>query len=435
MLEYNLTKINSCSRELEVILKYDEVKPVYQEILNKYIKNSAIPGFRKGKVPLHILMKTYSASIEEDFKEEVVNKFSRKFFEENKQFPLDYIKLTSLDYKENEDMKFKISYDIFPEFELKKYKEIEIQKPFINATDEEVDFEVSRLLEQERSLTPADIAEDDKHVITADIQETDEAGTIVVGKSEKDAKISLNDPAVLPKVRTALINSKIGDKIKISLSEEESQTKQKVSFVVSVKKIEKIVYPELTEDFIQKVTHSPEITTIEALKENLRKKIQAYFDESVNNAFKHNVYDELVKNNPFEVPAVIVNNYLDDLITNMKQQQQKNKNFLASFNDAEYREQHKEHAEFSIKSLMLKTKIVEAEKLSIDDIDLSIYAEKEAARLGMDKEKILGYIKTSEQIKEAILENKFVDFMKENNNIIDTDLKQKTETDKKIITA
>ena len=435
MLEYNLTKINSCSRELEVILTYDEIKPVYQQILNKYIKNSTIPGFRKGKVPLNILLKTYSASIEEDFKEEVVNNFSRKYLEENKQFPLDYIKVSSLDYKETENFKFKVTYDVYPEFELQKYKGLDIQKPFIKATDEEVEFEFGRLLEQHRSLEPADTADDDKHVVTADIQETDEAGTVIKGRSEHDAKISLNDPAVLQKVRTSLTSSKAGDEVKISLSEDESQTNQKVSFVVSVKKIEKIVYPELTEDFVQKAARNPEITTIEGLKENLRNKIQAYFDESANNAFKHNIYDELVKNNPFDVPAVIVNNYLDDLVTNMKQQQQKNKNFLASFNDAEYREQHKEHAEFSIKSLMLKTKIVEAEKLTVDDIDLSIYAEKEAARLGMDKEKILGYIKTSEQIKEAILENKFVDFMKENNNTIDTDLKQKTETDKKIITA
>jgi len=431
-LEYNLTKVNSHSRELEIILKYDEVKPVYQEVLNKYIKNSTVPGYRKGKTPLHILMKTYSNSIEEDFKDELVNRFSKKYFEESKEYPIDYIKVTQLDYKENEDTKFKILYDVYPEFELQKYKDMEIEKPFVITTDEEVDYEINHILEKERELRDADIAEDDKYVITADIQETDEAGTPIIGKSEKDAKIGLNDPSVLQKVRTALINTKVGDEIKISLSEEESQTKQKVNFVIIVRKVEKIIYPELTEEFIKKVTRNEE-TTVEGLKENLRKKIQAYFDETSLNALKNNIYDELVKNNPFEVPDVLVNTYLDDVIANMKNQQQQNKNFMSSSNEAEYKKQHRESAEFSIKSLIIKSKILEAEKISVDDIDLSIYAEKEASRLGMDKEKILGYIKTSNQIKEGILENKFIDFMKENNKMIETDLKTKSENDKKII--
>ena len=433
-MEYNLTKVNSCSRELEVILKYDEVKPVYQEVLDKYIKKSNIPGYRKGKVPLHILMKNFSASIEEDFKDEVVNTFSKKYFEENKQYPIDYIKVAQLDYKENEDMKFKVIYDVYPEFELQKYKDMEIQKPFIKTSDEEVEYEVNRILEQEKSLTVAEVAEDEKHIVTADIQEIDDAGTPVIGKNEKDAKIALNDPAVLQKVRTAIIKSKVGDEIKISLSEEESQTKQKVNFVISVKQVEKIVYPELTEDFIKKVTRNEE-STVEGLKENLRKKIQMYFDDTSDNAFKNNLYDELVKNNPFDVPNIMLTNYLDDVVANMKNQQQKNKNFLSSFNEAEYKEQHRESALVSIKSFILKFKIVEAEKLTVDDVDLSIYAEKEATRLGMEKEKILGYIKTSEQIKENILENKFLEFMKENNKIIETDLKEKMENDKKIINA
>jgi trigger factor len=430
-LEYNLTKINSCSRELEVTLTYDEIKPVYQEVLNKYTKNINVPGYRKGKVPHNILMKTYSASIEEEFKEEVVNKFSKKYFDENKQFPIDYIKVKQLDYKENEEMKFKVVYDVYPEFELQKYKDIEIQKPFIKISDEDVESEVNRILEQERTLTPSDVAKDEKHLITADIQETDETGTPITGKSEKDAKIGLNDPAVLQKVKTALINSKVGDAIKISLSEEESQTKQKVSFIINVKQVEKIIYPDITEDFIKKVTHNEE-SSPEGLRENLRKKIQMYFDDSSNTAFKNNIYDELIKNNPFDVPTVMVNNYLDDIVANMKNQQQKNKNFLSSFNEAEYKEQQRVSAEISLKCFILKSKIFEAEKINVDDVDLSIYAEKEASRLGMDKEKILGYIKTSEQIKENILENKFIDFMKENNKIIETDIKAKIEEDKKI---
>jgi FKBP-type peptidyl-prolyl cis-trans isomerase (trigger factor) len=107
---------------------------------------------------------------------------------------------------------------------------------------------------------------------------------------------------------------------------------------------------------------------------------------------------------------------------------------MSPFNEAEYREQNRESALFGVKSILLKVKIIKVEKLDVDDVDLSIYAEKEAARLGMDKEKILGYIKTSEQIKYSILENKFLDFIKGNNRIVEIDMNEQIKNDLKIIT-
>ena len=120
-MESNLTKVNSCIRELEISVKHDEVKPVYEETLNNYIKSAAIPGFRKGKAPVSMLMKMYGDSIDADFKEEVINKFSKEYFEEAKVYPISRIKLITLDYPDGQDMKFKIQFEVYPEFELKQY--------------------------------------------------------------------------------------------------------------------------------------------------------------------------------------------------------------------------------------------------------------------------------------------------------------------------
>ena len=431
-MESNLTKVNSCIRELEVTAKNEEVKTIYKETLDNYIKNAAIPGFRKGKAPINMLMKMYSDSIDADFKEEAINRFSKQYFDESKVNPISRIKLLSLDYKEGEDMKYKIQFEVYPEFDLQKYKGLEIEKPVITATDEEVDHELEHILESERKLEPADKVTDDKYLVTADVQEHDETGVPLIGKTEKDAKVSLNDKNIVENVRKALLNVSTGEEVKVKISAEDSPAQKEINLSFVITKIEKIVYPDWNEELIKKATRNIE-TTFEGLKKSLTSRIQDYYDETSENEFRNNLLRVLVDNNDFDVPDTMIDNYLDDLIENMKNQQP-NKTLPSSFDVIDYKQKNRSNAVLSLKSFVLRSKIIETEKMEVDDVDLSDYADKEAARLGMDKEKILNYLKTSDQIKDSILLKKFDTFMKENNKIIEKDLREQKE-DNKIITA
>ncbi len=431
-MESNLTKVNSCIRELEISAKHDEVEPIYQETLDKYIKNAAIPGFRKGKAPVTMLMKMYGESIDADFKEESINRLSKQFFEESKVYPISHIKLLTLDYKQGEDMKFKIQFEVYPEFELNKYKDLEIEKPVINATDEEVEHELEHILDAERKLEPAEKATDEKHLVTVDVQELDATGVPLIGKMEKDAKIDLSDKGIVEEVKTALLNTMAGDEVKVRIGADKTPSKQEINLSLVVMKIEKIVYPELDEALIKKVTRDAE-TTLEGLKKSLHARIQDYYNETSENEFRNNMLRVLVDNNDFDVPDTMVDNYLEDLIENIKNQQP-NKTLPSSFDVLDYKQKNRANGVLSLKSFVLRSKIIETEKMTVDDVDLSDYADKEAVRLGMDKEKILHYLKSSEQIKDSILLRKFDTFMKENNKIIEKDLREQKE-ENKIITA
>lgn len=431
-MESNLTKVNSCIRELEISAKHDEVEPIYQETLDKYIKNAAIPGFRKGKAPVTMLMKMYGESIDADFKEESINRLSKQFFEESKVYPISHIKLLTLDYKQGEDMKFKIQFEVYPEFELNKYKDLEIEKPVINATDEEVEHELEHILDAERKLEPAEKATDEKHLVTVDVQELDATGVPLIGKMEKDAKIDLSDKGIVEEVKTALLNTMVGDEVKVRIGADKTPSKQEINLSLVVMKIEKIVYPELDEALIKKVTRDAE-TTLEGLKKSLHARIQDYYNETSENEFRNNMLRVLVDNNDFDVPDTMVDNYLEDLIENIKNQQP-NKTLPSSFDVLDYKQKNRANGVLSLKSFVLRSKIIETEKMTVDDVDLSDYADKEAVRLGMDKEKILHYLKSSDQIKDSILLRKFDTFMKENNKIIEKDLREQKE-ENKIITA
>lgn len=419
-------------RELEVNAKYDEVEHIYKDTIDEYMKNASVPGFRKGKAPLAMVMKLYSEHINEDFKQEAINKLSKQYFEESKIYPISPLKLLNLDYSEGQNFNFKIQFEVVPEFELQKYTGLEIEKPFIKVAEEEIEEEIKHILEEKSTLESAEKVIDEKYVVTADVQELDTTGIPLIGKMEKDTKIRLNDPNIIEEVRKAFINCSVGEEIKVKIESDKSPSKKEINLSFIVTKIEKIVYPDLDEKIIKEVTNNKE-TTIDGLKGYIRNLIQNYYDNQMEMVFRNNLYNVLTENNSFEIPETMIDNYLENMIENYKNNQPK-KMLPPNFDVIDYKQKNRNNAIFNIKSMFIRSRIIENENIKVDDIDFQEYAEKESKRLGLDKEKLVKYIKDSEEIKDSLLNKKFEQFIIENNKIIEKDVRTQKE-DQKIITA
>jgi len=431
-LESNLTKLNSFLRELEVKADYKEIEDIYNNTVDSYLKEASVPGFRKGKAPLHMIMKLYSDSIDESFKEKAINNLAKKYFDENNIHPISYLKLLDVDYTQGKNLNFKVQFEVIPEFELTKYKGLEIEKPYIKVTDEEIEEEIERIKESESKLEVAEKALDDKYVITADVQELDPTGIPLIGKMEKDAKVKLNDQAIIEDVRKSLINCSVGDEVKVKIEADKSPSGKEINLSFIVTKVEKIVYPELDEALIKKITKDKE-STLEGLKNFISNIIQSYYNNQMDIEFRNNIFSVLCDHNSLEIPETMIDNYLEDMIEDLKNHQPK-KVLPPNFDSIDYKQKNRENAIFNLKAMFIRSKIIELEKITVDDVDFAEYAEKESKRFGMDKEKLLNYIKSSEDIKNNLLSKKFEQFIIENNNIIEKNLREQNNNQKIITT-
>jgi FKBP-type peptidyl-prolyl cis-trans isomerase (trigger factor) len=62
--------------------------------------------------------------------------------------------------------------------------------------------------------------------------------------------------------------------------------------------------------------------------------------------------------------------------------------------------------------MLLKERIAEAEGLSVPDEEITQRAEAEAARSGLDRERVLQYYRTSASMREGILSDKIMQFLR-----------------------
>jgi len=415
------TKINAISEsvnELEVIAAYDEIKSSLDAEVQKQIKNIQIDGFRKGKVPPAVIKRIYGDSLEYTAAEKVANKLFWQIEKEQVLKPINEPTLTDIDFKPNEQLTFKVNYEVFPKLEPQGYKGLEIEVPDFNVSDAEVEAEVTRLLEANATYEDAETIEDEKFLMTADIFSADESGASTGIKMESDYKINLSNKNINKEIFDNALNKKVGDTFSFSFDEPHEHhddvphEHKKITYAVEIKSVQKVVYPELNEEFLKKVSRD-KITTADELRENIKKDLVSYYESSINDMTELKLEQAVLKNNDFAPPKVFIQNYLDHLVKDEIESYKKKKK---KANAEAIRERLMPKAENSVKWILLKDKIVEKENITLSDDRIKELSEENAEKMGVSSDVLLKHYQ-SDEMKNRLLMNEFYSFLKKSNTI------------------
>lgn len=432
------TKINILSdseHELEVNLTYEEIKPEIDKAYKEESKKIEIPGFRKGKVPSSMLKKMYGDAIEYKASEKIANDKFWAIVEEQKLNPISTPKMVDLDFERDVKLFFKIQYEVKPVIDVKDYKGQEFKKPVFTVTEELVDEEVNNLLRSNATNEDTEEVEDKNHIIIVDLVKLDDAGNPEEGVRSNNLSVDLTDYRVNPELVNSAIGKKKGDTFTFEFHndrevEENGEKKtihEHAKYSADVKSVKKIVLPELNEEFIKKITKD-KISTVEDLRKDIKDGVQNYYDKQSNDLLINSILSTVVKNNDFKPPHGFVHIMLDRLVRVEEERAKRagDKRFDA-------KEAHKRlhnQAEWSAKWQIILESLAQKENLKVEDSELQELAEKEASEIGISADKLMNYYKETNR-SQTLLEEKVIDFLKNNNNIKEINTTENQETNLK----
>ncbi|MDD3559091.1 MAG: trigger factor [Melioribacteraceae bacterium] len=424
------TKVNVLSNvehELEVTLSYDEISNEIKDAYKKEGKAISMPGFRKGKVPMHILKKTYGDAIEYKASEDIANKKFWEIVDEMKLEPISTPSMTDLDFVRDEKLSFKIKYEVKPVLELKDYTGLEIEKPKFKVKDSDIEAEIEHIKKSKAMFEETDTIGDKFHRITVDLQRKDKDGTPIIGSKSENIAIDLSDPGVAPSIVEGAIGKKIGEKFEFNFVDEhkhgEETHKEEFFYDAEIKKTEKLVFPEENEEFFKNVSNN-KAANYDELKAHITENYQKYFDQQAESIFKNNLLKKVVDNNEFDPPK----GYVDLLATRMvdSEKEHAKRHNHPSMSDDELKKQLYPRAEWNAKWQIIMEQIANKEKIKVEDSDLEELAKKDAESTGIPVEKLVKYYKDSKR-DTAMLEEKVIDFLVENSKVIEVDPEQKSK--------
>jgi len=433
-LETKVNIISDSEHEVEVNLSYEEIKPEIEEAYKKESKTIAVPGFRKGKVPMHMIKKMYGEAIEYQASEKIAQKKFWDVVDEKELKPISTPALTDIDFVKNEKLFFKVKYEIKPELELKDYKGIEIEKPIFKVKDEDVQKEIDYLLKQNATFEPADAVENNNCRITVNLQRLDKENNPISGSSSENIVIDLSESNVNPQIAQSAKDKKVGETFNFVFTDEhfhgEEKHVEEFNYSADITKIEKIVLPEPTEELVKKLSKD-KASSLDELKAELKKNFESYYEGQTENIFSNSLINKVVENNDFTAPPGYVENLKNRLI---EMEKENAKRYKQPFDERAVADQLKERAEWTAKWQIILENLAKKENISVDDSELEVLAKEEAEKTGISVDKLVKYYKDSNRT-EALLEDKVVKFLKENAKIIEIDPETKLKESKEKETA
>jgi trigger factor len=418
-LEVKVHTRSEVSREVEIEIDAAELVPHFDKAYKEYRPKIEIRGFRKGKAPLELVKKLYGEMIENEYLEKIAGELYRQVVKEKELKPIGDPTLIDLNYKRGERFWFKIQYDIRPTITLKQYKGLTVETVVHSVTDQEMEDELSRIQKINSTRENVEKVTDNEHVVSADLQEFDDTGFPIIGKKTENARFYLADPQLEQPFKEAFQATQRGSEHQIKFEHQHDDHTHKVNMKARVTKVEKVILPDLNDEFVKKITKE-KVATVDDFRKGVREDLESYWKEKNRRALINAIVSEIIRLHEFEVPESLTRSVLENLLEEVKGQYP-NKQLPAEFDVEKFFQENRAYAIFQARWALLREEIVKAENLTVDESALVAIAEREAPKIGIDKERLITYYKSSDQVKDRLVGDKLMELLISSSTIKEVD--------------
>lgn len=414
-MDKKVNVISNIEHELEVKLSYDEITKDIEKYYKEEQKKIQLDGFRKGKVPMHLIKQMYGEAVEFQATEKISNDIFWKIVDEDDLKPISTPSLSDINFERGKELSFKVRYEVKPVLELKDYKNQEIEKVTFPIKDEDVENELIHILKHKATFEPAEKIEDTHYRIKADLQGLDEEGNAIPGAVSQNMQIDLSDEKVNSQIIENAVGKKVGETFNFEFVDEHGEGDHvhthKYNYAGTITEIEKIVLPELSDDFIKTLTNNKS-NNAEEYKAQLKENLTKYYGSQADSIYTNNLLNQIVKNNDFEAPKGYVNFLLNQMVKNENETAKRQGRPVAD--EKKLRESLVNQAIWNAKWQIIMENIVAVEGIKVEESDLLELAKDESVKYGIPEDKLLKYYKDNKR-DEMLLEDKVIKFLKETN--------------------
>lgn len=427
-MEIVVENLSDLTRKLTITLPKETVGPALDKAYAKINKEVRLKGFRRGKIPQSVLENNFKAQVEGEVGEKLVQGSYFEAVEKEKIEPVVHPEIAEHTFREDGSFEYVALVDIKPEFELKEYKGLEVEKASLTVDEEEIDKEI-KLLQRHQAVLQT--AEDDHVIAMDDVAIVDfqgfDNGKAMAEIRNENFSVDIGMHRLGKEFEEKLIGLKKGDKTLYEITFPADYPNpvlagKNVEFKVDVKDVKVRIKPEIDDEFAKDI--KPELTSLAELKEDIRKRLQKTKDDAQQGDLDDKIMHKLIELNPFEVPQRLVNFEIQEML---KQTEENLKRSGLSFESAGIKiddlvEKNREVAVKRVKGDFLLKKIAEVEEIKIADEDIQRGYQRIAEQYRMTLDEVKKYFKRREEILPFMNElhnEKVLNFLREHAKYIE----------------
>ncbi|MBR2586773.1 trigger factor [Candidatus Saccharibacteria bacterium] len=365
--------------KVTVTLEKSDLDRAEDKVVERLIKEVRLEGFRKGKAPRELAERVLDKNqVMQETVDYAVRTTVPSAFSEASKNPLVIPKVEVTKFVPGESAEYTAEADVLPEIKLGDYKKLKVKKPEIKVEEKDID----EIVENIRK------AYSEKKVMKKKAEMGDEVIIDFVGKKDgepfkggtaKDYALTLGSHSFIPGFEEGIVGHESGDKFDLPLTfpkdyGEKTLAGAKVVFEVLVKQVNVIELPKLDSDFAKKCGPFKDMKELRA---DIEKNLRGQNEYRINNQFKDDLVEALVKVSTVSAPEILVEDQMRliraDLERNAASQKINFEKLLeaSGYTKESWEKEAKDLAEHRVKaSLVLQTLAGEL-KIKIDDEEVS----------------------------------------------------------------
>ncbi len=411
------TENNGLLRAYTITASAEHLEEQINAELLRIGKQVKIPGFRPGKVPMQVLKQKYKKNTLGDVIDRTVNEGLRQTYEQNDIAPALQPDVKIEKFEEDGDLEFSASFEIMPTAPEIDFSKVEIEKPKIDISDDEINNSLQRLAEGKREMKDraktAKAKEGDVVVIDFKGFLGDEP---FQGGEAQGFSLELGSGQFIPGFEEQLIGAKAGDKTDVEVTfpkeyHSEELAGKKARFDVTVHQVQEVTLPKIDDALAKEYNYE----SLEQLREFITTQLANEYQAVLRNHLKKQLFDKLESQCDFEIPEKMQAMEFESIWKQFVEEATRNGAKEAELEDqkGEYEAIAKRRVQLGI----LLSQTAGRNKIEVSQQDLQSAIIAQARQYPGQESKIIEFFqqnpKQVQELRGPILEEKAVDFILE----------------------
>jgi trigger factor len=419
----NITRnnVDALNAVVTVEVSKSDYSEKVQKVLADYRKNAAIPGFRKGTVPMSLIQKQYGKAILlEEVNKLLQDNLNKYLIEEKLDILGNPLPKVTEDFNwDVEDYKFEFELGLAPEFSVDLSAKNDLVNYKIVADDKMLNDQVERIQKQYGKLIAKDTVEEGNDVsgvfsneekginnrttISLDVFADKKTAKKFVGKKVGDV-VALNTKGLFDD------DHKLMDYLKVSHDDVHGLDVEVTFTIDEVTTHEPAV---LDQELFNKLFGPKTVTSVDELKAKIKEDAENQFTQQADQKFLNDVTEFLISTTKFDLPAEFLKKWI----------QSAGENPLT----AEQAEEEYAKSEKGLRYQLIEGKIITDNNLQITFEDLKSYTteliKKQMAQFGQmnptdeDVQGIVARVMSNQdevkRLSEQVMNEKMLNLFKE----------------------
>mgnify|MGYP003601253299 FL=1 len=316
------TNLSDTKVKLIVSGNANELASAKKLALAKLAPQVKVEGFRPGRAPAQIVEKHLDPTVlAQETIDILLKDLYVKALEKESLRPVSSPEVSVTKFVPYTDIEFKVEIDIVGPIKLADYKKLKATRGTYTVTAKDITEVLERLQTQMAEHKEVKRAAKEGDRVWIEFNGTDDKGVPVKGASGKDYPLALGSNTFIPGFEKNLIGAKPEDKVKFTIPFPKDYgvkalQNKKVTFDVTVQKVEEVIKPKVDEVFVKKVGA---FDSVADLKKDIKKQLTLERGQQLDREYEDALVDEIVAHSTVSLPESMLKEQVEAMDSEFQQ--------------------------------------------------------------------------------------------------------------------